>query len=492
MDKIKVAQAVKILLRDKASKDYYSYVKYTHDNFQELPHIKLITDKIDRAIKLREEMLKGNEPVRNQYLMISIPPRHGKSMTVTETLPSYFMGKFPGSKVIMTAYSITLADDFARANAKKVEDYKVFGNKVESNNQDRMVLDNKSTCVKAGIMGGITGKGAHLLIIDDPIKTQEEASSETTRSKIWKEWESSLSTRLEEAAIVILIMTRWHEDDLAGRLLNPEYGEPLPWDVVNIPLEAEENDILGRSIGEPLWDRYGLDFIKERKQYVRTFNALYQGRPSAEEGNIIKRHWWRYYDRTQEFVSTIPTLVLSVDATFKDSSKADKVSIQVWGKKNANFYLVDRFNARMDFTTTIQAIRNMLSKYPRISAKYVEDKANGSAIINVLNKQIGGFIGVNPLGGKESRAYSVTPYIEAGNVHIPREPFSEEFVEECSNFPNEKNDDDVDAMTQALSKLLYYGGTVPKPDRIKIEDEFFGKKSKPMKSFVDDSINNWG
>lgn len=492
MDKVKVAQAIKVVLKNRAKQDYYSYVKYTHADFQELPHIKLITSKIDNAIRLRENMLNGIEPIRNQYIMISLPPRHGKSMTITETLPSYFMGKFPSSKVIMTAYSITLADDFARANAKKIEEYRVFNNTVVSNNQDRMMLDNNSVCVKAGIMGGITGKGAHLLIIDDPIKTQEEASSETTRNKIWKEWESSLSTRLEEAAIVILIMTRWHEDDLAGRLLNPEYGEPLPWEVVNIPLEAEENDILGRNPGEPLWDRYGLDFIKERKQYPKTFNALYQGRPSAEEGNIIKRHWWRYYERTPEFISRIPTLVLSVDATFKDSSKSDKVSIQVWGKLNANFYLVDRTNARMDFTTTLVAIRNMLEKYPRISAKYVEDKANGSAIINVLNKQIGGFIGVNPLGGKESRANSITPYIEAGNVYIPRDSWVNEFVEECSNFPNGKNDDDVDAMTQAISKLLYYGGTVPRPGQIKIEDAFFGKKEKPMKSFVDDSINDWG
>lgn len=471
MDKIKVAQAIKVIKKHKASSNYYEYVKYTHNEFEELPHIKLICDKINNAIEKREKMLGGEIEIKNQYLMFSMPPRHGKSMTITETLPSYFMGKFPKSKTIMTAYSITLADDFARMNAKKIEEYNVFNNKVQSNNQDRMILDNGSTCVKAGIMGGITGKGANLMIIDDPIKTEEEARSQTIRDKHWREWQSSLSTRLEQAAIVILIMTRWHEDDLAGRLLNPEYGEPLPWDVTNIPLEAEENDILGREVGQPLWERYGLDFIKERKQYARTFNALYQGRPSAEEGNIIKRHWWRYYNRTPEFIATIPSLALSVDATFKDSSKSDKVSIQVWGKLNANFYLVDRFNARMDFTTTVQAIRNMLSKYPQIRAKFVEDKANGSAIINVLNREIGGFIGVNPLGGKESRAYAVTPYIEAGNVYLPRESWVDEFVEECSNFPNGKNDDDVDAMTQVISKMIYYSGEqLKKPTRTEIDD----------------------
>lgn len=459
-EKIQLAKALLVKAKVNASRNYYDYVKYTHDPFQELPHIKLITSKIDVLIENRIKMISGEIPIKNQYLMISVPPRHGKSMTVTETLPSYFMSKFEKSKVIMTAYSITLADDFARSNAKKIAEHDVFKVTVESNNQDRMVLSNGSVCVKAGIMGGITGKGAELLIVDDPIKTQEEASSQTTRDKIWREWQSSLSTRLEQAAIVIIIMTRWHEDDLCGRLLNSEYGTPLPWEVINLPLEAEENDILGREIGEPLWDRYGKDFIAERKQYARTFSALYQGRPSAAEGNIIKRHWWKYYDKTDKLMGMIPFYCLSVDATFKDSATADKVSIQVWGKLGTNFYLIDRNNARMDFTTTLLAIRNMLSKYPKISAKYVEDKANGSAIINVLNKQIGGFIGVNPLGGKESRAYSVTPYIEAGNVFIPRESWVNDFIEECSNFPNGKNDDDVDAMTQAISKMIYSGGKV--------------------------------
>ena len=168
-------------------------------------------------------------------------------------------------------------------------------------------------------------------------------------------------------------------------------------------------------------------------------------------------------------------MALSVDATFKDSNKSDKVSIQVWGKLGTNFYLVDRFNARMDFTTTLQAIRNMLNKYPQIRAKYVEDKANGSAIINVLNKEIGGFIGVNPLGGKESRAHAVTPYIEAGNVFLPRETWVNEFVEECSNFPNGKHDDDVDAMTQAISKMIYNNGKIlGKPKQTKVDNYING------------------
>lgn len=461
-----LAKALLVKAKAEAKRDYYTYVKYTHIGYSYNKHGEYISNIIQELLMKRDQMLRGEIKVDNQYLIVSVPPRHGKSMHITETLPGYFMAKYNNAKVILTAYSSTLADDFARSNASKFNQFDVFDVNVVANNQDRMILDNGSVLVKAGILGGITGKGANLLIIDDPIKTSEEAHSEVTRNKIWREWEASLSTRLEQAAIVIVIMTRWHEDDLVGRLLNPEYGDPLNWNYVNLPLEAEENDILGREVGEPLWpDRYGLDFVGERKRYPRTFSALYQGRPTSEEGDIIKRHWWKYYDRTQEFIKTIPFLCLSVDATFKDTAKADKVAIHVWGKKSADYYLVDRFNARMDFTTTLQAIRNMLTKYPNIAMKLVEDKANGSAIINVLNKEIGGFIGVNPLGGKESRAQAVTPYIESGNVYVPRETMGEEVVEECSSFPNGKNDDDVDAMTQAISKMIYSWGEEFKPHK---------------------------
>ena len=159
------------------------------------------------------------------------------------------MTKYDKFKVILTAYSSTLAHDFATENVKKIEQYNLFDVKVTANNQERTFTDNGSMCVKAGILGGITGKGAHLLIIDDPIKTAEEARSDNQRDKIWKEWISSLSTRLEQAAIVIIIMTRWHEDDLIGRLLSHEYAKPLPWKVINMPLECDsEDDVIGREI----------------------------------------------------------------------------------------------------------------------------------------------------------------------------------------------------------------------------------------------------
>ena len=450
-----------------ASKSYKAYVRYTNPGYQLMPYNELIISTIQEALDKQDAMNRGEIPKANQYIMMSMPPRHGKSHTVTETLPSYVMGKHKKYKGILTAYSSTLADDFARANSRKTQEFNVFGATVKVDNQDRTEYSNGSTFVKAGILGGITGKGANLLLIDDPIKTSEEAQSETHRNKVWGEWQASLSTRLEPPAIVILIMTRWHEDDLAGRLLNEEYGKPLPWTVINLPMEAEDNDILGRAVGEPLWpDKYGLDFIEERKQYPSIFNSLYQGRPTAAEGNIIKRHYWQYYDARPEFLARIPMTIMSVDAAFKDTK--DPVGIQIWGKHMSNYYLIDRINERLDFTATLQAIRTMLKKYPECHLKLIEDKANGSAIINVLNKEIGGFIPVQPYGNKVSRVQAVLPYIEAGNVYLPRyynaeegkciqPPWVNEFIEQCASFPTGAHDEDPDALSQALSRLVAMG-----------------------------------
>ena len=292
--------------------------------------------------------------------------------------------------------------------------------------------------ISRGVLSGITGMGADLMIIDDPIKNREEADSETHRSKIWDEWIDSFSTRLHPGAIVILILTRWHEDDLQGRLLSEEYGKPLPWQVYNLPLEAEEDDVIGRAVGEPLWpERYGLEFIQERKRYPSSFNSLYQGRPTAAEGNLLKRAWWQYYDTLPKMVHTI----MSIDATFKDEADSDFVCIQVWGKNGADMYLIDNLKARMNFPTTLQAIRNMVRKHPKAHAKLVEDKANGPAIISMLKNEIGGMIPVNPQGGKVARVNAVSPYIESGNVYLPRQaPWVHDFVEECASFPQGKND----------------------------------------------------
>lgn len=441
------------------------YVIYTHQGrYKKAPHIEFIADIIQKALDKKKEMREGLIQTENQYIALNMPPRHSKSMTITETMPSYYLGHFPEDRVIEISYNDTFARKFGKKNKEKVRQFgkELFDIEIarDSSAHDEWALNNNiGGMISRGVLAGITGQGADLMIIDDPIKNREEANSETHRQKIWDEWIDSFSTRLHPGAIVILILTRWHEDDLQGRLLNSEYGEPLNWQVYNFPLEAEENDVLGRKTGEPLWpERYGYSFIAERKKYPSSFNSLYQGRPTSQEGNMLKRWWWKYYD----VLPRIQKRILSVDATFKDEADNDFVAIQVWGKTRADMYLIDNVKARMDFPTTLQAIRNVLNKHPGIAGKYVEDKANGPAIISMLNREIGGFIKVNPQGGKIARVNAVSPYIESGNVFLPRQAdWVHDFVEEAASFPNGKHDDQVDAMSQALNRFIYHNADIP-------------------------------
>lgn len=452
-----------------AKTNYYEYVKYTHASmYSYTKHGEYICNELNEAVEKRDAMFRGKIPMETLYIMLSVPPQHGKSMHVTETFPSYFEGRFPAHGVIEISYNEGFAEKFGGRNKDKIVEHgrELFNIDIAKDSQSKsewsIIQDGKKTrggMISRGIMSGVTGSSlGDCIIIDDPIKNREEANSETIREKHWLEWVDSISTRIHPGAIVILIMTRWHEDDLCGRLLNPEYGHPLPWKVINLPLEAEEEDLLGRKVGEPLWpDRYGYDFIEIRKAQPSSFNALYQGRPTSQEGNMLKRDWWKYYDVLPPMGSEI----ISVDAAFKDEDDSDYVVVQVWGKNQANMYLIDQVRARMNFPASIQTIRNIVKKYPRASLKLVEDKANGSAIIQTLQGQIGGIVPVNPEGGKVARVNAVSAYIESGNVYLPRQAeWIHDFVEECASFPTGKNDDQVDSMSQALHRFIYFSGTI--------------------------------
>lgn len=473
-EELELLQLLEAEERYQAANDYYEYVKYVHAGmYGYTRHGEFVCRMLNDATIKRMKMFAGEIPMKTQYIQISMPPQHGKSMHITETYPSFFLGKFPDHGVIEISYNEGFAEKFGSRNKDKVEKYgpDLFGIEVAGDTRSKsewaISKDGKKTrggMISRGIMSGVTGSSwGDCIIVDDPIKNREEANSETIRNKHWAEWQDSLSTRIHPGAIVVIIMTRWHEDDLCGRLRNPEYANPLPWQIVNLPLEAEEYDQLGRAPGEPLWpEQYGYDFIAVRKSYPSSFNALYQGRPTSQEGNMLKRDWWKYYDGLPPIASKL----ISIDATFKDNDDSDFVVIQVWGKNRANMYLIDQVRARMNFKATLQTIRNICVKHPDASWKLIEDKANGPAIISTLHSEIGGIIPVNPEGGKIARANAVSAFIESGNVFLPRQAeWVHDFVEEAASFPNGKHDDQVDAMSQALNRFIYFSGDIPESNK---------------------------
>lgn len=478
-------------VRDKARNCYLDYCLYTHKG-QWIPgkHLVFVCGEVEKFIAGELYNSKG-ETV--SILIIQMPPQHGKSQSVTETLPSFYLGKWPDKRVIEVSYGDDLARRFGRRNKQKIEEFGkyLFGielDKTRKSDTDFEIEGHSGSMISRGIMAGITGQPGDLIVMDDPIKNRQEADSEVYRARLWEEWQSSIKTRLSADGKVILILTRWHEDDLAGRIIANENGVK----VINIPCEAEENDPLGRERGEALFPEIGKD-IKWLQAFkdsyindptlegggLRAWTALFQGRPSAQEGNMIKRHWWRYWKpkeadlppvtvrlpdgdfqniHARDLPDKFDRMLQSWDMTFKDSDGTDFVAGGVWASRGADIFGLDQVYERLDFPSTIRALLALTDKWPKVTTKLVEDKANGPAVIAMLKHQVGGLIAVQPEGSKVARASAVSPLIEAGNVYLPHPLIARwvnEFIEQCAGFPNGVHDDYVDEMSQALKRFMY-------------------------------------
>jgi predicted phage terminase large subunit-like protein len=308
---------------------------------------------------------------------------------------------------------------------------------------------------------------------------------------MWEEYLNSIKTRLSANGVIILIQTRWHTDDLAGRIIEHESNKTV---VINFPCEAEEGDLLDRQPGDPLFPEIGKDkeWLEDFKQVYmtqsgsRAWLALFQGRPNAVEGNMFKVGWWKYYDILPE---SFDRMCLSWDCSFKDSDTSDYVVGQVWGMIGIDCYLIDQIRARMDFPTTLNAIKNMQLRYPKAARVFIEDKANGSAIISILKNKLSGIIPVEPEGGKIARASAISPHIESGHVFLPKHAaFLNEFLDECSAFPTSKHDDQVDSMTQAINRMMYYRN-IEKIEIKYVEGGTYSRGELKIKGFNDSQIN---
>lgn len=433
-----------------------------------LPYTKYICDAL-------QPIIDGKQ----RFLIFELPPQHGKSTTITETFPSDYLMHHPDKEVMVASYSDDLAQRFGSRNLSKFNDLagRMYGLKVSSRkhtSNEWQIDGHRGAMHSTTILGSATGKHSDLLIIDDPVKGMQDADSPTIRNRIWDEFQASFYTRLAADGSIIVIMTRWHVDDLVGRLLKEG---TLPWQVIKLPAIAEENDLLGRAPGEPLAPyapiNKGLKWAEQTKRVSgsRVWAALYQQRPVLEGGNIFKRDQVHFYlpdtatatklglDHDSD-VAILPQLEKSWsswDLTFTDKDTSDFVAGQTWGKQGSNLYLLDRVHARMDYGPQLQAIQAMHLRQPKATAVYIEDKANGSAIISTVRKVVPGVIGVIPKGDKVTRANVVVPFFEAGNVYLPHpkwQPWVNDMLDEWIGFPNMEHDDEVDSMTQALSREI--------------------------------------
>ena len=420
-----------------------------------------------------QEFIETSTGHAYDILVVSCPPQHGKSVTLTESLPSWYLGKYPENNVIIASYDSDFAERFCRKNKDKIRAFgkTLFG--IEIGSVDRAsefeLSNRKGRMISRGLMSGITGNPANLVIIDDPVKNQQEADSPTYRARVWQEWQASIKSRLAAGSKVIVIMTPWREDCFDAEILRREKNVRH----IRLPVEAEENDPLGRAVGDPLCPELGKDaqWLRDFKQsYIqdplggqRAWAAMYQCSPRTEEGNLVKREWWRFY-RAEDSPS-FGTEIISVDAAFKGEENSDFVSIQVWGKSGNDYYLRYCLNRHLDFPGTLSAIRSVSALYPEAKRVLIEEAANGSAIIQTLQREMFVFP-VQPLGGKISRVNAVSAAIESGHVFLPDSPWIPDFVDQWTAFPLGRHDDMVDAASQALHFLIYCSGETweRKPD----------------------------
>lgn len=404
--------------------------------------------------------------------MLSVPPRSGKSFTTTETFPSYVLGRHPEWPVIITSCGADLAEDFGNKNRMKISQFgeELFGIRLcdSSNSKSKFLVDKKmpngeyltkAGCISVGVGGQITGRGAKICIIDDPFKNEIEVSRKLERDKVWSHWESAISTRLQgNGNAVIVIMTRWHDDDLIGRLLKKkDKNGKNEWVYIKMPAvcEDEEHDLLKRKKGETLCPELGYDAEwAERKKIevgTRVWKALYQQEPPVENGEIFKREWFKKY---KTLPNKFDSIFQSWDTTFKKTSTSDFCAGQVWGRIGCNYYLIKRVKQRMSFTDIQRAMLRLSIEFPKARGKLVERKANGDAIIDTMQDRVGGIIPVECHDGKEAQARSVSPLFEAGNIFLPDNSIDDtidEYIDEFCAFPNGAHDDEVDATCQYLN-----------------------------------------
>lgn len=463
--------------REAARESLLAFTLYTFDGeYHTNWHHRLLCEKL-------EAFERGDI----KRLIVCMPPRHGKSELASRRFPAWALGRNPDKKIIACSYGLDLALDMSR-DAKRIVTSDTFqsvfrGVEVAAgaqsgykNTADQwQIVGHKGQYLARGVGGGITGKGGDFLIVDDPIKDDAQAQSQVEREKIWRWYTKVLKTRRSKGAGILVIMTRWHMDDLVGRLVERAERDPGAdqWEVLRMPGIAEESGAHPedpREPGEALWPAFKdeEEWARDKAEDEAGYAALGQQRPAPEGGAIIKTIW------TENRFTAIPAgggqWFWSCDpkAGSKDP-KSSRVVIQLWFQpklRPGEVFLIDQVKGIWDQPETIAEFKRLqrLPLWRNARAKLVENKADGKGIVATLKSEIPGLILVEPQGDKVVRCKAVSPYWPAGNVWLPEEtvaPWIGEFVQELVTFPAAAHDDQVDAMSLALSHIFVTDGLDP-------------------------------
>jgi predicted phage terminase large subunit-like protein len=417
--------------------------------------------KYQRYVYERLARLSAGNSTR---LMIFMPPRHGKSEMVTVRYTAWRLLKDPKLNVILGSYNQKLANKFSRKIKRIVQDPKIADKKKLAdafpslmNSTSEWETSGGGVVRSVGVGAGIAGFGAGLIVIDDPVRNRADAESETFRDKVWDWFNDDIYTRLEPNASIILIQTRWHEDDLAGRLLKEQEDGGEKWEVISLPAIAEEDDDIGRKPGQALCPaRYNIEALERTKRKLGSysFSSLYQQNPVPSVGGTFKREWFK------NIIEEAPPNLRwkrGYDLAVSLKTTADyTASFRCAYDKAGNLYIADGFRKRIEYPDQRRyIIERMVSE--KSTEHCVEAAMHGKALVQDLRTEptvrSHALCEVEVNADKLTRALAWLNLAEAGKVYLVRGPWINDFVDEICRFPSGKHDDQVDAVSVAVSKL---------------------------------------
>ena len=455
-------------IQNKAKNDFLSFVKCVWPDFIEGAHHRHVAEKFNK--------IANGEITR---LIVNMPPRHTKSEFASYLLPSWMVGRNPKLKIIQATHTGELAIRFGRKSKHLIdsEEYKkIFITKLQEDSKaaGRWETAQGGEYFAAGVGGAITGRGADLLIIDDP-HSEQDAMSESKLESAYEWYTSGPRQRLQPGAAIVLVMTRWSTKDLTSMLLkNQKEIKADQWELVEFPAIMED--------GKPMWPEYWSQQELEKVKAtlpVAKWNAQWMQHPTSEEGAIIKREWWRKWKH--DWIPKLQHVIQSYDTAFMKKETADYSAITTWGvfylseDSPLNLILLDALKGRYEFP---ELRRRALEQYKYWTPETViiESKASGLPLTHELRQMDIPVVNFTPSKGndKHVRVNSVAPLFESGIIWAPEQKFAEEVIEECAEFPYGDHDDLVDSTTQAIMRFRQ-GGFLPHPEDYKDE------KREPMK-----------
>jgi len=447
-------------IQNKAKQDFLSFVKCVWPEFVEGSHHRHIADKFNK--------LASGEINR---LIINMPPRHTKSEFASYLLPAWMVGREPRLKIIQATHTAELAIRFGRKakNLIDSENYsKIFKTKLQEDSKaaGRWETSDGGEYFAAGVGGAITGRGADLLIIDDP-HSEQDALSKVSLERAYEWYTSGPRQRLQPGGKIVLVMTRWSLKDLTGVLIaNQKEAKSDQWHVVEFPAIMDQG-----SEPTPVWPEYWkMDELEKVKAAlpVAKWNAQWMQQPTSEEGAILKREWWRTYD--SDDIPPLHHVIQSYDTAFLKKETADYSAITTWGiwypsdDEGANLILLDAIKGRYEFPE-LRRMALEQYKYWNPETVIVEAKASGLPLTYELRKMDIPVTNFTPSKGndKHARVNAVAPLFESGMIWAPNQKFAEEVIEECAAFPYGDHDDLVDSTTQAIMRFRQ-GGLISHPE----------------------------